>query len=309
MSPILLKGYKHLPVSAVVTVAMIAFSLAGSILNIRSYFLLAFSPFISKWHQWWRFLLFQLQFQNESQLVLGVVLFTFAFKNLERIFGSLKFTQVLLLLYFYNAVFLASILAVLYMFLGINIYIPSGPYGILFGLMYPFKKYTPTVYQVELNFGALNRASALPDNAAYVEGESADGLNSSSNDNFHLFFGNNTIAMALATILFFSEGIVSSPIACLVGYLVGALLFNDFLPFRDSKFAFLHNFYHKCKQKIPFLQRRYIALGSSTDETNSRSASPENVDQFNNELHETHENDGDTPARSLGTQLLDTFRR
>lgn len=304
-----------MPVSAFITVAMIAFSLAGSILNIRSYFLLAFSPFIARWHQWWRLFLFQLQFQNESQLVLGVVLFTFAFKNLERIFGSLKFTRILVSLYIYNALFLTVVLAVLYIFLGINVYIPSGPYGVLFGLMYPFKKYTPTVYQVELNFGALHSPSLPPDGPENEVDESSNGQEQgqgqapAQNDNYHLLFGNNTIVMLLATMLFFSEGIISSPIACMVGYLVSALLFNDFLPFRDSKFAFLHNFYHKCKQRIPFFRRNYIALGSGTDEVNSRSASPENVDQFTNETRETHENDGDTPARSLGTQLLDTFRR
>lgn len=284
MSPIQLVGYRHLPVSAALTTAMIVLALAGSILSIRQYFLLAFAPFISQWKQWWRLAIFQLQFQNESQMVIGVVLYTFTFKNIERVFGSTQFSKLVVLLYIYNAIFIGLLLAASYLIFGINIYVPSGPFGVLFGLLYPAQAHNPTLYHIELDFGALN-----PSN--------------SERNPYKLILTNNFATYLLSTELFFSEGLVSSPIACTVGYIVSALMFNGILPFKNVNFTFLHRIYYRLRQRLHWRRSGYHRLSNSDA---LRSTSPENVESFTDNDNEPV--DRDTPVRSLGSQLLDTFR-
>lgn len=286
-SSVIPKGYKHLPVSAAVTVAMIVIPLAGSIFDAKPYFLLAYEPFLNEWRQYWRLLIFQTQFQNESQMALGVVLFTWNYKALERVFGSYKFCKLLLLLYFYNILFITLVIFCAYSFAGVNLYIPSGPFGILFGLLYPYYEYVPSIYNFELNFGGLGKGT----------------------DKYKLTFSRNFASNIIALQFLFSEGLVSSPVACLIGYFVSMLLFNDLLPFLDTDLPLLrrlwsHYFKKEHERRQPTVDDE--VRNRMAEQETGRAANP--ADRSDDDDTEVPE-DQDAPPRSLGTQLLDTFRR
>ncbi|VEU19706.1 DEKNAAC100799 [Brettanomyces naardenensis] len=255
------------------------------------------------------------------------------YKSLERVFGSLKFIKVLTLLYFYNVIFMGTLLFLCYAVLRINIYIPSGPFGILFGLLYPYFKFAPTLYSFELDFGGLGKSQHNNDNDNNDnenENEYGNDIEESSgnSEKYRLTFTNNFVTAILAVQLLLSEGFISSPIACLVGYFVSSLLFSDVLPLLNSRFFILDSLYTRWTRKpsegrqqsldahiqnlaanseeqdLPASGNASISVGES-----SRSLTPpENVERAV-EDQEENEQDTDIPARSLGTQLLDTFRR
>ncbi|QPG76290.1 hypothetical protein FOA43_003676 [Brettanomyces nanus] len=199
-------------------------------------------------------------------------------------------------------IFTTVLMFLCYTILRINIYVPSGPFGIIFGLVYPYYKFTPTLYTFELDFRGIGKSS-----------NDADDQLVHANESHKLVFTNNFVTTILVAQLFLSEGLISSPIVCLTGYLISSLLFNGVLPLLHSKFVFLTTLYGRLMKKfghstgyhaIPNIVSTVPSVGI---QSHSRSISPEDVDNTTEE-HDDNDQDTDMPARSLGTQLLDTFR-
>ncbi|KAH3660541.1 hypothetical protein OGAPHI_007127 [Ogataea philodendri] len=273
MSSTLPTGFLHLPISSVLTTWIIIVPLVVSILEWKPMFILSYDPFVSKWAQYWRFVLFQLQFQNESQVMLCVTLIVFSFKNLERVFGSIKYLRIVCLLFLYNMVAITLLTWSAYTLLGINIFVPAGPFGMVFGLLYAHWKYTPILYKFELNFGGLIKIR-------------------SSNEDFKLVFTNDFLTSLLAFQLLISEGLISSVIVSVVGYFIGSLLFNGLLPGLNARISLMELVYNKITAKK-----------SRTTTTRERTTVDEDEQADQSDERE------DTPARTLSAQILDTFRR
>ncbi|KAG7876496.1 hypothetical protein KL938_004564 [Ogataea parapolymorpha] len=229
MSSSLPTGFVHLPISSALTSLFIAVPLAVSIFEWKPLFVLSYDPFISKWHQYWRFALFQMQFQNESQVILCVTLTVLSLKNLERVFGSLKFLRTVLFLYIYNIAAVAVLTWTLYTFIGINLFVPAGPFGILFGLLYAHWKFTPVLYKFELNFGGLIKLRE-------------------SNEDFKLVFTNDFLTSLVALQLLLSEGLINSVIPSFVGYFIGSLFFNGLLPGLNSRLKVVELKTRRCER-------------------------------------------------------------
>lgn len=162
------KGFKFLHVTAGLTICIIAIPLAVSIFDWKPYFMFAWDPFITKWNQFWRLFIIQLQFQNQSEVTIGVVITILKLKGLERVFGSLKLFKIIILLLFYNFIIISTVSFTLFKTIGWNLFIPSGPFGVFFGLYYPYIKYIPDVYLAEFDIG--NIASIKPLGIYFIYG-------------------------------------------------------------------------------------------------------------------------------------------
>lgn len=215
MTSILPKGFKNLPVSAGLVTALLVVPLAVSLFDLKPYFVYAYAPFISEWHQYWRLLVLQAQFQNQSEVLLSIVLVALKLKNLERVYGSDRFVKHLILLGVYNMLGIALVSFVGYMGFRYNLFVPAGPYGVLFGLIYCHHLNTPASYLVELNFSNVLSLQPFGREVSIV-----------LNDKFDMH--------VLSLMLTFNQGLVSSPVVAAMGYVIGYLYFNELLPVTDT---------------------------------------------------------------------------
>lgn len=284
------RGFKFFSVTAGMATGLIAIPLAVSISNCKPYFMFAWDPFITKWNQFWRLPLLQLQFQNQSEVTIAVVITILKLKGLERVYGSLKMIKILILLYFYNFVLTTVVSFSLYRSIGWDLFIPSGPFGIIFGLYYPYMKYIPDVYVAEFDFGDL--ASSGP---------SGKSLSISISDRFS--------CQILYLMLFFSEG-VPSMVLCTIGYFIGYLYFHDLVPITDSALGYLDPLYYKLTNIKEYessvgAARFNSVQNSSTNDTAENESQA--IDLADEDANGTSRED--TPVRTFGQQMLDSFRR
>ena len=308
MTSALPPGFKQLPIAVWSSVAVIATPLCVSILNGKPYFMLAYDPFISKWSQYWRFLIIQLQFQNQSEIALACVLIMMKLKGLERVLGSLKIFKVIILLYIYNLIAIFLISFTFYKVFEWDLFIPSGPFGILFGFYFAYNKFIPNIYVARLDFS--NFANFRP----FGETMCVD-----INDKFLGYLG--------FLLLLIDEGI-SSFILCSIGYFIGYLYFHELLPFTDSSLNFIDPLYHKLTKEqtsIPIVNNSNVTNNGSSLSTGARDANTNTNARSNpnqpltGDVDEEYEEDDDydreggsredTPARTLGQQVFDTFNR
>ncbi|ODV85336.1 hypothetical protein CANARDRAFT_7983 [[Candida] arabinofermentans NRRL YB-2248] len=295
MSSILPKGFSHLPISSAITTLLIVVPLVISVLDLKHLFILSYDPFIYTWRQYWRIFIFQLQFQNESQVIVSVMLLVMTLKNLERVFGSLKFLKIVTVLFFYNMIATFSLMWFSYNILSINLFMPAGPLGVLFGLIYASTKYTPILYKFELNFGGLIK------------------LKQGSED-FKIILTNEFITILLALQLFLSEGLINSTIPSMMGYFIGCLVFNDLLPCLGLKLSLIECLYNqltkrKRQRDLDSDIQNMVNNDSLVQEDNQQSEGAQLADDDDPDDNLEQDAVDDTPVRPLTTQFLDTFRR
>lgn len=339
------KGFQLLPVCGLLTCLTVGIPLAVSVLDLKYIFVFGFDPFIAQWGQYWRFLIFQLSYQSESQVIVSVTLFHMALKNLERIFGSKKFASIVILSFLYNILFTALISIVLYFILGINIVISSGPLGLIYSLLFLYWKKTPTMYRFELHFSGLKNLFGLkniklpldPTRESLMERqqqqEQEPQQTNDSDNEIKITITDGIFVKILALQLFFSEGHVHSQIPCLIGYFIGVLMAHEILPSKDSKIYILEkiiSLIFKKQKRRRTLEQDLASLSESTGDVSihqlSRASTINNLNggqsNDNQEGDEDEDDDDDdelttpeaddnaaTPVRPLGTQILDTFRR
>lgn len=225
MAVALPKGFKYLKITEWWTILLIVVPLGVSILDWKSYFMFAWDPFITVWKQFWRIPLLQMQFQNQSEVAASVILVIMKLKGLERTFGGLKLLKIIILLHVYNLVLITVVSFTFYHLLGWNLFIPSGPFGILFGLFYPYLKYTPITYTAEFDFSSLANFKPLGETICITV-----------TDMFS--------CQVIYLLLFLSEGIPSM-LVCAAGYFIGYLYFNNLVPFTDESLGLVDRYYYK----------------------------------------------------------------
>jgi hypothetical protein len=298
MSSTLPKGFKLLPVTTWCVIGLITIPLVVSVLNCKPYFMFAWDPFITKWNQYWRLLILQLQFQNQSAVAISVVLLALKLKGIERVFGSLKLFKDLILLFIYNLFILTIVSFLMFNTIGWDMFIPAGPFGVIFSLYYPFNKYIPEVYVAEFDF------STLADFQPFGERMSL-----SITDKFS--------GQLLYLLLMFNEGFPSLVISVL-GYFVGYLYFNDLVPFSETSLKFLDPLYYKLthekshvnarNDELPGNERIHgHSLGDMSELTTEEGASNP-LDLADEEDDDRAGSREDTPVRTFGERITRVFR-
>lgn len=287
MSVSLPKGFKYMPVTAWCSIAIMCIPLLISILDLKPYFMFAWDPFITKWNQYWRLIILQLQFQNQSEVAIASVLFILKLKALERLFGSLKMIKIVLLFYLYNLLMLIIISFSFYQFLGWDLFLPSGPFGILFGLYYPYNRFVPETYVSEFDFSDLASFNPLSEVVS---------LKITDKFTTHILY----------ICLFFNEGITST-VPSLIGYFTGYLYFNDLVPFKDTSMGFLDSIYYKFTNN---LREQYTVTRDNIENPgNNFNDIPDSQSHTVDLADEEINNREDTPTPTFGERLLERFRR
>ncbi|GAV30024.1 hypothetical protein PMKS-003530 [Pichia membranifaciens] len=109
--------------------------------------------------------------------------------------------------------------------------------------------------------------------------------------------------------LFFSEG-VPSMILCTIGYFIGYLYFHDLVPITDSALGYLDPLYYKLTN-----QKEYESSVASTNFNSVQNTSTNDTAENESQAIDLADEDAngtsreDTPVRTFGQQMLDSFRR
>ncbi|TID29264.1 hypothetical protein CANINC_002060 [Pichia inconspicua] len=270
------QGFRYLRLSEYIAIALIAIPFFISILDLKPYFLFAWDPFISRWNQYWRLILIQLQFQNQSEVALSSILVMIHLKGLERVFGSLRMAKILLLLWMYNLITI-TIISLATNQIGFNLFVPSGPFGILFALYYPYEKYIPKTYLIVFDFRSSTRYKPL-------------------GEDIIIHISDKFTAQLMYLLLMLNEGFCSFVVS-LSGYFIGYLYFNGLIPIGDESLGFVDRLYYHFKHKaVP-----RITLLSATDTTASI------VDDEEEDDNVASREETPVPPRTIGQQMMDTF--
>lgn len=275
MSAQLPQGFRYLTISEYITIALISVSFVVSVLDMKSYFLFAWDPFISRWNQYWRLLILQLQFQNQLEVALSSILVMMHLKGLERVFGSLRMSKIIMLLWMYNLVII-TLISIATHHIGFNLFIPSGPFGILFALYYPYNKFTPITYLIEFDFRSSISYKPL-------------------GENIIVHISDRLPAQLMYCLLMLNEGMCSIVVS-IIGYFIGYLYFNGLIPIGDESLGFVDRiFYHFKRTAAP-----HITLLAATNNN-------ENVEDDEEDDNLANRDETPVPPRTIGQQMMDTF--
>lgn len=312
-----IRGFVNTPIIKLICILTSVITVGVSVFQLKHLFSLSIDPFIVEYHQYWRLALFQLSFINESDFLLGIILW-FQFKVLERFYGTRKFLSVIVLFWLYNGVITLLVMGlgqlvinvldfmVLKAF-GLDNYkffdtflntITAGPIGLLSSLYVCYGWYIPISYEYEILLGK------KPENSETTE-PSSDTKTAKSirlTDHFQLH--------ALYTIFLLNNG-VTSLIPGLIGLFIGRLYVSDLLPGKPwlipvGVFRFIINPVSTVLRSFDTLRSwfsGYQSIQEPIEQVN------EQVD-YDNEPEDEAINEirAETPVRPLASQFLNTFR-
>ncbi|KAK9472453.1 uncharacterized protein V1510DRAFT_417557 [Dipodascopsis tothii] len=143
-------GFQNAPVSQLAIAFSAGASTVVAIFGIKHYFVLQLVPHVWGWGQWWRLLLWQTVFLNESEVLFGALVF-YNLRVIERLVGSRKFASLLILACVYTGVAVPLLCAVLRVVTPLRAnYVPPGPTAVLFALLAAYHDYVPSVYKFHL---------------------------------------------------------------------------------------------------------------------------------------------------------------
>ncbi|KAK7469390.1 hypothetical protein VKT23_003865 [Stygiomarasmius scandens] len=152
-------SFEHAPFTKGVMIILGLTSIVVGLFDVKHYFHLQLVPHISRHHQYWRLIVHNVTFSNSSDLFLAEVLLYNVGVQIERHFGTLKFA---------SFAFVSTVLSILLEFLslilfhraGLN-YIPAGPFGLLFSILYQYSRIIPSVYDFRIFGVPLNNKSFI----------------------------------------------------------------------------------------------------------------------------------------------------
>lgn len=148
-------GLNDYPITRFYMITTVVIPVIAAVTDLKYIFLLYFNPFISDYHQYYRYLTFQLSCVNESDVIL-LVLIWYNFRHLERLFGSYKYLNLLSLLWCYTTVIILFLNMMTNIFIpnlfGVKLWnrLPSGPIPLMLGLYHFYKQYTPKIYNFQI---------------------------------------------------------------------------------------------------------------------------------------------------------------
>lgn len=278
-------GLAQFPITKFCVIATVAVPLCCSLSNTKYWFLLHNDPFITEYKQYYRFLLFQIGAINESDVALLALLW-YHLRQLERAFGSHKYLSLISLCWFYTTVVLVLFNQIVNLVPGIawNKF-TSGSLPLVLALFHFYKEYTPQIYEFEV---LLTQPFASSKELKWL-----------LNDQF--------VVNGLVLLLLVNQGLTGI-VSGFVSWVCGVFIDKGLLPGADS---WRIPVYKACMNRSPTTmavanaqQERQAAgsgNGSGRDEADREGGEEEG--------EEEEDGTGDEPARPLGVQFLDTFRR
>ncbi|CAH01252.1 Dsc2p [Kluyveromyces lactis] len=265
-------GLVQFPITKILMICCVGVALTASLFNMKYLFLLQYDPFIVEYGQYWRYFTFQLGSLNESDVAI-MTLIWYQFRSLERLFGSRKYLNIVILSWAYTTVVIFLISNLL------NKLLPgiwwdqytNGPLPVILCLTHFYKQYTPRLYEFNI---IINQPFLLHSNT--IVWKLTD-----------QFFIHGLLFLAMV-----NQGATGLVIG-LISWICAILMDNGLLPGTDSF------------QLAPFKD----SWNRSSSTLNRPSAVMTN-DMTSEDLNEEEaEEPQDEPQRTLGVQFLDTFRR
>lgn len=337
-------GLREYPITKICMVTTVIVPLIAAVTNVKFLFLAQFDPFVYEYHQYYRYLLFQLGCLNESDVIL-LVLIWYNFRHLERLFGSYKYLNIISLIWLYTS------FIIVFSNMAVNTFIPglqpgyiwnrlpSGPLPLVLALFHFYKQFTPKIYQFQLLLFAPPKLWGKGNNNTIEDG----GI--SNRKRIMLTLTDQFIVDALVILLVLNQGLVG--IFCgFVSWMIGILIEKGlFLGMDHWELPFINWFLNDTKPRtvrlnVPatdettsspeddLLEGRlphnitegpsYIDDNSTAMRNNEGPLRSETLRFPNSNTIETGSNDhiGDTydqiddePIRPLRQQFLDVFRR
>lgn len=338
-----IKGFTNCSVTKSICIITTVIPLVLSILSIKYVVRMSLDPYIYQYHQYWRIITYQLSVVNESDYLLGVLLW-FEFKVIERFYGSRRYLSLIVAFAVYNAIACTSVMAIGQLLINyftfllkiffkgvkhdkfnfkptiLNEAVP-GPIGLISSFYVTYLQNIPTSYYFKILLRKPKRVSL--ENEPTNQSESSRGINP---DGIKAFTVSNQFVVHILYIILILNNGIKSLIPGLVGLLVGKLYVYDLLPFTNYLIpkTFFQAFINPSKkvfQTINAMIQRvarsgYTPLPTTTNQENLMqeprlsSEEPEDNDDI---LDETRRQESqiraETPVRPLGSQFLDTFRR
>ncbi|KAJ7167722.1 hypothetical protein C8R46DRAFT_1093921 [Mycena filopes] len=141
-------SFEHAPVSKGLMAALAISSILVGVFDIKHYFHLQLVPHISRHYQYWRLGVHHLAFSSSSDLFIAEILLYNIGIPIERQFGTLKFASFAIISTLV-ATILEFISLILFHRAGLN-YIPSGPYTLIFNLIYQYSRIVPSSYSFRI---------------------------------------------------------------------------------------------------------------------------------------------------------------
>ncbi|KAK9478395.1 hypothetical protein V1514DRAFT_73232 [Lipomyces japonicus] len=200
---------KHLLI-AVVTTAVVT-----TIVGIKHYVFLQLVPHVWSWHQWWRLIIWQFVYLNQSE-VLFASLLIYNTRGIERLLGSRKFASMVILAHLFALVWAPVLLIVAKIIPGYAAnYLPPGPTPVIFAILALYHDLIPSVYKFRFTL------SPPPS-------DDDDGAGNESSPRA-ITLSDKVFVYALAAQLALSQ-LPGSLICALTGWIFGILWARDILP-------------------------------------------------------------------------------
>ncbi|KAI9638582.1 uncharacterized protein MKK02DRAFT_23518 [Dioszegia hungarica] len=141
-------GFHNADITKGLIITVAISSLTASLFDVKPYLHLQLVPHITKYHQFFRIAIHPFAFANSTELVVGLLALSNAGIPVERAFGHRKYAAFLLLSSLLSTFFALVALIPGHSF-GLR-YIPSGPYGVLFSLLWQKHRIVPAVYSFRI---------------------------------------------------------------------------------------------------------------------------------------------------------------
>ncbi|KAK4224981.1 hypothetical protein QBC38DRAFT_281768 [Podospora fimiseda] len=143
-------SFTSAPVTRTLVVGLFLFSLGASLFDIKHYFYISIGTHILRYHQLWRFLIYQLCYTNSSEVVFAAMLL-YNTRIVEQRWGSRKFASFILVAALLTSIippFLVMIFRPLTF--GLFDYLPAGPTPIIFAILSQYNAMIPHMYQYKV---------------------------------------------------------------------------------------------------------------------------------------------------------------
>ncbi|KLO10229.1 hypothetical protein SCHPADRAFT_832792 [Schizopora paradoxa] len=141
-------SFNHAAVSKGLMMGYALTSIAASVLDVKHYLHLQLVPHLSKHHQYWRLFVHHLAISNSSELLLTEILLYNVALPVERMFGSTKFAS-----FAFVSILTSTILEfgalIAFNRSGLNV-IPSGPFALVFSIIYQYYRLVPHAYSFKI---------------------------------------------------------------------------------------------------------------------------------------------------------------
>lgn len=315
-------GLTAMPVTKLAMITTLVVPLMASIANYKHIFLLQYDPFLQTYHQYYRLFIFQFCAINESDTILLALLW-YLFRHLERLLGSHKYLTLIVLSWAYTTLVLLGLNLVWNSFVGKFPWLQwnnftTGSLPIILSLVHFYKEYTPQIYEWNIRLLGPRRGSAnWNDNKQEGKGV----VQWKINDQFLL--------NGLILLLILNQGFAG--VLCgFISWMCGIFIDKGLLPGLDHwRIPFV---LHWISQGPPTRTNVAMAANTATDtaaaratadaaiatsgSANTTTTGPASMPLHGSSTTPTNtsnagddEPGADEPARPLGVQFLDTFRR